>query len=141
MRQVRNAPIDRRSHELGRLADTYSSNGDSRQIERGHKLRAFPPEVFVSPTLTDSKKTLLVQVPMLVMISRRSLGPTVSPFGGDGDLISLAWVGRALIERHYNIRAQAMLHLDRALRREVVQGAVEMRFECHTLIGNLVELV
>ncbi len=78
---------------------------------------------------------------MLLEIPLAPLRPAQSQFHRSSRAGAIGGILRALIERHDDVRAQADLRLDGALRAEEVRRAVEMRAKCNPFLVDFAKLV
>ena len=69
-----------------------------------------------------------------------TLGPAVGAVGGVGGVVEGAWVRRAVVEGHDDVRAELMLDVDGELRREKVRGAVDVGLEGDAVVGDLAQV-
>ena len=51
------------------------------------------------------------------------------------------WISKALVENHHDVAAKSQLHVHRALRREEVAVAIQVRAEEHTLVGHFAKAI
>src|SRR6266511_2150478 len=135
-------------HRLGRLADGVAPERVAGQVERRRLLDRARTQVREEPALRDAEQRAcaaggwtsarllgLEHAPRLAATDEPALGPR------ERDLVVRA-VGerrRALVERHDDVGAERLLHLDRALRRQELARAVEVRAERDALLGDLDE--
>src|SRR5512146_846634 len=124
------------------------------ETDLDRSLRRLAPQLRVHPSLHDSEESLRLVRPLLLRFglepwrlalvrfevvfaplspARRHLHRLLRP-------ASLRRIFRALVERHDDVRAEPDLGFNRLLRGEEVPRAVQVRLECHTLLGHFPQL-
>ncbi len=144
LRQEWQRRIERRQHQVVPLADRETADRITFEIHRDQRFGRAPPQLGIRSALHDAEQRLAAggrpRRALRQEGGARALRPAQRQLHGALHLAPFRRQLDAFVELHLDVRAEQALDLDRALRRQHVPRAVEVRLKERPLLGDLADL-
>src|SRR5262245_27538509 len=133
-------------HQLNRFADAQSADRVAFEADRHRRVGALVAKILEHPSLNDTELRLTRvggtnlgarRTPDVEELRAASRGPSDRAFHGVRGFIARRWIREALVEHHRNVGPEPRLNLHRILRRQHVQGTIQMRAKLCALFVDL----
>jgi len=126
-------------HVFNGFADREAADSVARLVLAGDELARLRSQVIVAAALYDGEKRLRMAVLRCGIFHElhTPFEPTVGEVHAVLGVLALGRVGRAFIEGHHNVGADASLNTEATLRAEQVPGTIDVAGEGCAFLGDL----